>query len=110
MILRFRHSDWEKVDPVCKEIKEEIARECPALISDGSRPFRAFLMEIADDHLKVVVDTRFNLPPIGDIFFKNQEKVLNVILGVLKRNGIELALPAYHIVSKENPGTERTEL
>ena len=106
--LRFRHSDWEKVGPVCKEIKQEIARECPALISDGSRPFRAFLTAIADDHLKVVVDARFNLPPMGNVFFENRDKVLTVILGVLKRNGIELALPAHHIISEESPRVEQS--
>ena len=77
--LRFRHSDWNKITPFCNDVKEEISKECSELITDGSRPFRATLREINQDHLAFVIDTRFNIRPGSSEFFDNQDKVLQII-------------------------------
>jgi small-conductance mechanosensitive channel len=63
--LRFHYSDLDKVPQIISKIKEEIEAMCPKLITDGSRPFRCSLTEFAEDHFKLVVDTRHNLPPLG---------------------------------------------
>jgi hypothetical protein len=106
--LHFRHSDLEKVIPVCKGILEAIEREVPELITEG-RPFRATLREITRDHLLVVVDTHYELPCTGNRYWNNRDKVLQIICRVLKENDVALAMPRYTIIQEgESPKPEAT--
>lgn len=105
-----KHTDIEKVTPLCIEIKEAIKRECPHLIADGTRPFRAHLREIFPDYLKIVVDARFNLPPIGSRHYDNRHKVLELICKVLQKNNITLACPRYRILQEGTNAIESEEL
>ena len=96
--LKLRHADLDKITPVCNDILENIKKECPELISDGSRPFRATLREIHSDHLLVVVDAHFNIPCIGQKFWTNKDKVLQIICQVLRKHEIALAVPKQRVI------------
>ena len=63
--LRFKYSDIDKLPAVLESIKVEIKKSCPALITDGTRPFRAVLTGYHSDHIAAHVDCRFNLKPLG---------------------------------------------
>lgn len=90
-----KHSDYKKIPDFCSDILKEIKLQCPEVISDGSRPFRAFLKDIKSDHLSVLVDARFHLPAIGKRYDNNRNKVLMVICEVLARHDIALAIPSF---------------
>ena len=62
--LRFHYDDVEKIPALCEDIKEELKKSCPKLISNGKRPFRVYWSGFNEDHLEVVVDTHHNCPPM----------------------------------------------
>ena len=67
--IRFSYDDIQKVPEIVQVIKYEIKASCPKLIVDGSRPFRVHWREFQDDHLEVVIDSHFNLPPTGNVYW-----------------------------------------
>lgn len=87
-ILRFNYNDVDKLPAILEDIKAEIKASCPALISDGTRPFRAYWVDFRDDYLEVMVDCRFNLRPTGDAYLKNKQTVLEAINRAVKKNGV----------------------
>lgn len=89
--LRFNYRDADKIPDVLDSIKSEIKQACPRLITDGTRPFRAFWTGYKDDHLEVVVDTHHNLAPMGDAYWQNRQNVLLAISRAVKSHGLEFA-------------------
>lgn len=87
-LLRFRYKDAEKLPALFDAIKQEIRLTCPALITDGSRPFRAYWTDYNDDYLGVMVDTHFRLKPIGDEYWDNRQKVMQAIDKAVKKVGV----------------------
>jgi small-conductance mechanosensitive channel len=87
-MLRFRYKDADKLPALFNAIKEEIRLACPALITDGSRPFRAYWTDYNDEYLGVMVDTHFRLKPIGDEYWENRQKVLQAIDKAVKKVGV----------------------
>jgi Mechanosensitive ion channel len=63
--LRFKYADIDKLPDVLESIKEEVKKTCPQVITDGSRPFRAFLTGYHADHISANLDFRFRLKPLG---------------------------------------------
>ena len=84
--IRIDYSDIPKIDSIVADIKEEVKKACPALITVG-RPFRASLRDFQDDHVTVVCDFHFNLPPAGDMYWENRQKVLQAIDRAIRKNG-----------------------
>jgi len=66
--LRFHYEDADKMPALLESIKKEIQKSCPKLITDGSRPFRVFWTSFNEDHLEVVVNTHFYIPPGGYVY------------------------------------------
>jgi len=64
--LRIRYEDADKLPACLPDILEEIKKSCPDVITKG-RPFRAMWIGYEADHLKVMVDTHFNLKPTGQV-------------------------------------------
>ena len=77
--LRFRLSDAEKLPDAIESIKEEIAKDCPTLITDGTRPFRIYWSNYRSDHLEVTVDAHFRLKILSDEYYDNRQTVLMAI-------------------------------
>ncbi|KAL7561055.1 hypothetical protein ACA910_011891 [Epithemia clementina (nom. ined.)] len=90
-VLKFKLSDAEKIPDVVASIKDEIYNECPALITDGSRPFRVYWNEIGPDSLDVVVDAHFRLKILSDEYYDNRERVLMAIRRAVRQNGLYFA-------------------
>jgi small-conductance mechanosensitive channel len=101
--LHFSYSDMKRMPSVINDIKEAIREACPALISDGSRPFRVHWTDFTEDRLQVVVDCHFDLPCHGDRYWDNRQRVLIAISAALEKTGIELAVPIYTL-GKTNMG------
>jgi small-conductance mechanosensitive channel len=92
-ILRFPYSDSEKLPQLLKDIKTEIRANCPAIITDGSRPFRCYWTGYNSDHLEVMVDAHFRIKPVGDVYYENRQRVLQAIDRAVKKSKME-----FHII------------
>jgi small-conductance mechanosensitive channel len=92
--LRFPFSDSEKLPQLLQDIKTEIRSHCPSVITDGSRPFRCYWTDYADDHLEVVVDSHFRVKPVGDAYHENRQRVLLAIDQAVKKNNMEFHTPS----------------
>lgn len=86
-VLRIDYKDVKKIPKLCDDIKSEIRAACPALIDDGSRPFRAHWVGYEDLSLNVVVDAHFAVRPLGDSYWDNRQKVLEAINRAVEKNG-----------------------
>mmetsp|Transcript_28343 Transcript_28343/g.42372 ORF Transcript_28343/g.42372 Transcript_28343/m.42372 type:complete len:452 (+) Transcript_28343:44-1399(+) len=104
--LRFRYEDIDKMPIVTEEIKAEIMASCPKLIK-MNRPFRVHWRGIEKDHLEVVVDCRFNIPPTGTARWDNRQEVLEAIYRAVKRCGVEFARPSFSVESDCKVAEER---
>lgn len=87
--LRVSYDDAAKIPALLENIKEEIKKDCPKLITDGSRPFRAHWRNWEDDHLQVVVDCHFMITPTGGEYWDNRQTVLQAIANAAKKTGIQ---------------------
>lgn len=92
--VRLRYDDIDKIPKLVDGIKEEVKAACPKLVLDGSRPFRVHWRSMADDHVSVVVDTHHDIPPMTQLFYDNQERVMIAIATAVKKNRMKFALPA----------------
>ena len=93
-LLRFKYSDLQKLSGVLAAIKAEIQRNCPKLIIDGSKPFRAVLTAYEPDHVRVEVDCHFEINPGSGEYVETRQQVLLSIANAVKENEIEFALPS----------------
>ena len=89
--LRFHYDDADRIPELLEAIKQEIVRSCPRLITDGSRPFRVAWTDFNEDHLQVVVNTHYNIAPLGDAYWHNRQAVLMAIARAVKQQNMELA-------------------
>jgi hypothetical protein len=93
--LRFSYEDLAKISDIVAAIKMEIKKTCPALITDGSRPFRVHFKDFQPDHLEVGVDCHFDLPPMGNVFWENRQEVLLAISKATQCLGVQFAVPNF---------------
>ncbi len=113
-VLRVSYEDAAKIPKFLESIKEEIRNSCPKLITDGSRwvrayirlnqtptctnsvisilhrPFRAHWRNYEDDHLEIVVDAHFTIPPTGNEYWDNRQSMLEAISHAAKKSGVRL--------------------
>jgi small-conductance mechanosensitive channel len=61
--LRFHLEDADELPRVLESIRDEIQHGCPKIILDGTRPFRVFFTDYAENGLEVMVDTHFAISP-----------------------------------------------
>lgn len=90
--LRFSYKDVDKLSKICEDIKTEIRRTCPELISDGSRAFRCHWVGYEEDHLSVLVQAHFRIRPIGSEYWVNRQRVLEAINRAVVKNGVEFGV------------------
>ena len=87
-VLRIDFKDVKKIPKLCDDIKTEIRLNCPALIDDGSRPFRAHWVGYESLSLNVVVEAHFAIRPLGDGYWDNRQKVLEAINQAVEKNEV----------------------
>lgn len=61
--LRFQYENADEIPGLLETMRTEIKQGCPKVILDGSRPFRIFFTNFNEDHLEVMVDTHYRIPP-----------------------------------------------
>jgi hypothetical protein len=91
--LRFQYRDALVLPALLADIKTEIRAACPQLITDNSRPFRAFWTDYKEDYLEVMIDSHFNIPPFSDEYWHNRQNVLIAITKAITKYNVQL-LPA----------------
>ena len=87
--LRFSYDDVDKLPVVLDDILAEIKTSCPALITDGSRPFHAHWSDYKDKHLEVVVQCHFDIKPTGKAYWENKQHMLQAIDRAVKKNDVQ---------------------
>lgn len=93
--LRIKYEDAEKLEKFLPDILKEIKAACPKVITSGVRPFRAYLTNFKEDHLQISVDTHHQLPPMGEVYWKNRHECLLAIYRAAKKNDIEFVSGYY---------------
>lgn len=88
-VLRFDYKDMAKLPQLCDDIKLEIRKACPQLIVDGTRPFRVHWVGYEKVSLNVVVDAHFQIRPLGDGYWDNQQRVLEAINRAVEKNDVK---------------------
>lgn len=91
--LHFRYLDLDKIPGLVDEIKGEIAKSCPKVVTDGSHTFRVRFVDYAADHVVVLVDCRLRNPPSGEKYYEARQGVLEAIARAVKRKGVQFSLP-----------------
>ena len=91
--LRFEYEAIDLIPELCEEIREEIARSCPKVITDGSRTFRVKWTDYQSDHVEVVVDCRLRNGPSGEKYYEARQGILEAIARAVKKRGIKFAVP-----------------
>lgn len=92
-VLRFHYQDVNKLPLLIKDIKEEIQKSCPKLITDGSRPFRVHWTDYHRDYLEVTINSYFTIKPIVDEYWDNRMEVLMAIHRAAEKNQMRFAKP-----------------
>jgi len=90
--VHFEYDDLDKLPVLVDEIKREIINSCPAVVTDGSKPFRVYFHEYADCFLKVKVDVRMIATHNSNSYFHNREQVLLAIGRAVKRMKMKFAV------------------
>lgn len=91
--LRFKLKDGNKMEKLANDILEEIKVACPEVITDDSRPFRAIWTDIKEYYLNLMIDTHYNLPSMGTLYWENRQKVMRAIYKCVEGNSMEFAEP-----------------
>lgn len=89
--LRFKYADADKLPKLLHDIKCEIRGSCPSVITDGSRPFRAYWTSFQPAFLEVVVEAHFRIRPVGDDYYENRQRVLLAIDRAVNGNDLQYA-------------------
>jgi small-conductance mechanosensitive channel len=99
--LSFPYEHIKQMPQLLKDIEIEIKEQCPKLIHDGSRTFRAIWTDYRHDHLEVVVEASFHIPPTSDEYHMNKQTMLQAIAHAVEKNHVEFALPTSICLSDE---------
>jgi len=92
--LRFNYADIDKIPKLVQDIKIAMKREfAEELIVDGTRPFHVHWLALEHDHLQVMCDFRFDMPPIGTAYLDLKQRVIMTLVNTVKKNDMEFALP-----------------
>jgi small-conductance mechanosensitive channel len=93
--LRFPYDAVDKLDVVLPDILEEIKASCPKVISDGTAALRAVWTDYKEDHIRIMVEAHFNLPPLGSVYWNNRHVCLQAIHRACKKHDIQLVVGLY---------------
>ena len=93
--LRVAYEDVKKIESLMADILKEIEAACPKVITNGSRPFRAYFTDFKEDHLQISVDTHFDVPPMGEVYFRNRHNCLMAIVRAAEKNNVKFVSGLY---------------
>ena len=90
--LHFQYDDCQKLPDILKSIRNEIRSTCPLVVSDGSKPLRAYFKNYADSYLEVEVDVRMTCMPGSEDYKKGRQEVLFAIDRAVRRHDVRFAV------------------
>ena len=90
--LRFQYKEAHKLPTLLKSVKDEIRLACPSIVTDGSLPFRVHWTSFGQSHLQVEVEAHFQIAPLSNEYWDNQQRVLQAINRAVKIHQVELAV------------------
>lgn len=90
--LHFEYDDLEKLPDLMEAIKIEIAASCPFVVTDGSKPFRAYFHNYSDQCLDVIVDVRMGVTPSTSSYHHYRQEVLMAIGRAVKLKQMSFAV------------------
>jgi hypothetical protein len=91
--LKFFFHDIPKAGKIVDEIRQEIVRACPKLITDGSRAFRVMWTNIGDHYFVVTVDTHHEISPGSNEYWETNLAVLKGIANGTSAANVSFAMP-----------------
>lgn len=91
-ILRFHYEDLDRLPSLIEEIKKEIVRSCPFVISDGSKAFQVFFIEFGDCALQVMVNVKLHVTPETITYFQFREQILLAIWRAVRNKNMKFAV------------------
>ena len=86
--LRFAYKDLRILPKVLNDIITEIKIQCPTVITDGTKPLRAFWTDYRDNYVNVIVTAHFQCKPTGTEFYETRQRCLFAILSAVEKNKI----------------------
>lgn len=89
LLFKYDETTFEKLPELLDDIRNEVAKTCPTLIKDGSRPLRIHMTNFLGDLVEVTVDTHYRVKPVGDAYWDNRQQVLMAIARAVKRSKLE---------------------
>ena len=89
--LRFKLKDADELPHLLETIKEEIIATSPAVITDGSRPFRVVWSDYGSDALEVDVNVHLRIRPMGDEYWVTRQRILHAIRKAVKKHDMTFA-------------------
>lgn len=105
--IRFNYDDSPKLPKILDDIKKEIHSTCSLVITDGSKPLRAFFVNYGEGCLEVEVDVRLSCRPGSEDFKRGREEVLLAIDRAVRKNNVKFAvLNDYAITEKSKSQLE----
>ena len=90
--LHFQYQDCQKLPEILSDIKREIKATCPLVVSDGTKPLRAYFKKYADSYLEVEVDVRMRCQPSSELYKKGTQDVLFAIDRAVRRHNVQFAV------------------
>jgi len=99
----FSYEDIDKIAKVCNDIKTCIKERCPMLETE-TRIFRVSLDDFKRDHLEVVVDACFRLPPYSNAYYENRQQVMFAIADGAGKNDVRFDMPKVKVQTPSGDG------
>lgn len=90
--LRFFYDDSQKLPVVLSEIKKEITKACPLVVTDGTKPLRAYLKNMAESYLEVEVEVKMRCRPGCEDYKKGKQDVLLAIDRAVRKCNVKFAV------------------
>ena len=87
--LQLPYSTIDQLPKIFDDIKAEIQKSCPTIITDGSHPFQCYWVNFGKDHVEVRVNVHFRISPVGDRYYENRQECLMAIDRAIRNNEIE---------------------
>lgn len=98
--IRFKYSYLNKLPAVLEEIKLEIQKNCPTVITDGSAALFAVLEKYEADHISGLIIANFAIPPRTIEFNDRRQQFVLSIAWAVEKHRVQFAVPSIEYCNK----------
>jgi small-conductance mechanosensitive channel len=90
--VHFYYEDLDRLPSLIEEIKNEIVRSCPVVVSDGTKPLRVYFHQYGDCALEIIVDVKMYATPDSTQYYQCREQVLLAVGRAVKKKDMKFAV------------------